>query len=268
MSATEQNYQGLEGRNQNHQPDDAPGGRKPRQDKFGSRAKSGIGRHQEGKRHDHVSHDETRDQSRASRGRHGESFNRKGRRPGGEDFGGGEQRDHGEHGPRQSREKHGFSRDDHRDHRDEAASFERTRSRDARETDEHARSSEARSDKRFGGKGDFSRSAEGDGGKRDRFARDRHDKPARGDWHGRNERDERADERRGSREGRTSLQPRARRAGHERGRSPREFFPRAAPFACEELFVCALCICAPAAIGGGQTRRGAKRFRREVRARP
>ena len=211
MSATEQNYQGLEGRDHNpQQPDGALRGRKPRQDKFGSRAKSGVDRHQEGKRHDHASHDETRDQSRAGRGRHGESFNRKGRRPGGEDFGGGEQRDHGEHGPRQSREKHGFSRDDHRDHRDEAASFERTRSRDARETDEHARSSEARSDKRFAGKGDFSRSAEGDGGKRDRFARERHDKPARDDWHGRKGRDERADERRGCREGRTSLQPRAR----------------------------------------------------------
>ena len=211
MSATEQNNQGqnsqgFEGRDQNHQPDGAPRGRKPRQGK-----PSGERSADTRKRHDHASHDEPREQGREDRGRRRESFSHRGRRPVGEAFGREEQRNHGERGPRSSRNERGFAREDRRDHRDEALGFERAR--DAREGDEHTRSFEARLDKRerfARDRKDFSRSAEGDGGKRDRFARDRHDKPARGDWHGRNERDERADERRGSRDGRTSLQPRAR----------------------------------------------------------
>lgn len=214
MSATEQNNQGqnsqgFEGRDQNHQPDGAPRGRKPRQGK--PSAKSGERSADTRKRHDHASHDEPREQGREDRGRRRESFSHRGRRPVGEAFGREEQRNHGERGPRSSRNERGFAREDRRDHRDEALGFERAR--DAREGDEHTRSFEARLDKRerfARDRKDFSRSAEGDGGKRDRFARDRHDKPARGDWHGRNERDERADERRGSRDGRTSLQPRAR----------------------------------------------------------
>ena len=230
MSATEQNYQGLEGRDHNpQQPDGALRGRKPRQGKFGPRAKSGGRRHQEGERQDrrqeHASHDEPRE----GRGRRGGSFNHRGKRPGGEAFGRGEQRDHGERGPRSARDERGFSRNersyshkDRRDHRDEGARFERARDREAHDRDARDADFEDRFDRRerfapkrehfVKDKGDFSRSAEGDGGKRDRFASERHDRPARGSWHGRNDREdrERADERRDSHEGRTNLQPRAR----------------------------------------------------------
>ena len=230
MSATEQNYQGLEGRDHNpQQPDGALRGRKPRQGKFGPRAKSGGSRHQEGERQDrrqeHASHDEPSE----GRGRRGGSFNHRGKRPGGEAFGRGEQRDHGERGPRSARDERGFSRNersyshkDRRDHRDEGARFERVRDREAHDRDARDADFEGRFDRRerfapkrehfVKDKGDFSRGSEGDGGKRDRFASERHDRPARGSWHGRNDREdrERADERRDSHEGRTNLQPRAR----------------------------------------------------------
>ena len=198
MSATEQNYQGLEGRDHNpQQPDGALRGRKPRQGKFGPRAKSGGSRHQEGERQDrrqeHASHDEPRE----GRGRRGGSFNHRGKRPGGEAFGRGEQRDHGERGPRSARDERGFSRNersyshkDRRDHRDEGARFERARDREAHDRDARDADFEDRFDRRerfapkrehfVKDKGDFSRSAEDDGGKRDRFASERHDRPARG----------------------------------------------------------------------------------------
>ena len=228
MSATEQNYQGLEGRDHNpQQPDGALRGRKPRQGKFGPRAKSGGSRHQEGERQDRRQEQASHDEPREGRGRRGGSFNH--RRPGGEAFGRGEQRDHGERGPRSARDERGFSRNersyshkDRRDHRDEGASFERARNREAHDRDARDADFEGRFDRRerfapkrehfVKDKGDFSRGSEGDGGKRNRFASERHDRPARGAWHGRNDREdrERADERRDSREGRTNLQPRAR----------------------------------------------------------